>query len=72
VLSSIAQHAAIALTYKVEAAGSRRAGEIMVLVFFVGQAVCCGCVLCTLLEKKTPKFFLTPLFFIMNELLLHT
>jgi hypothetical protein len=35
------QHTAIALTYKIEAAGSRQVGEIMVLVFFVF----CGVVL---------------------------
>jgi hypothetical protein len=67
---SIALRTVIALTYKIEADGSWQAGEIMVLVFFVGQTVCCGCVLCTLLEEKTPKFFLLPLVFIMHTLLL--
>jgi hypothetical protein len=32
---SIAQYTAIALTHKIKAAGSRGAGEIMVLMFFV-------------------------------------
>ena len=35
---------AITLTCKIEAAGSRQAGEIMVSVFFRSCAVCCGCV----------------------------
>jgi hypothetical protein len=64
-------HTVIALTYKFDAAGSQWAGEIMVLVFSVGQAVYCGYVLFTLLKKKTPKFFLSPLVFIMHKLLLH-
>ena len=37
---SIARHTAIALTCENGAAGSRRAGEIMVAVFFGSCAVC--------------------------------
>ena len=37
---SIVRHTAIALTFKIGAAGSRRAGEIMVAVFFGNCAVC--------------------------------
>jgi hypothetical protein len=34
---------AIPLTCKIEAAGSRRAGKIMLSVFFFEVRVCCGC-----------------------------
>jgi hypothetical protein len=39
------QYTAIALTYKIKAAGSRQAGEIMVSMFFVFMC-CVGCVYC--------------------------
>ena len=43
----IARPMAIKLTYKIEAAGSRRAGEIMVILFFRG---CCLLLLLFLLH----------------------
>ena len=44
-LRLIAQHTAITLTYKIDAAGSQRLGEIMVSVFlfYVVLLVVCNC-----------------------------
>ncbi len=44
-LISIAQHMTITLTYKIEATGSQRLGEIMVLVFLFFVVLCWLCVI---------------------------